>query len=350
MKAPNEIIIDYLKSELFKTYFPGDKIPSEAQLAKMFSVSRLTARKAVQKLVNEEILVSVQGLGTYVTEFAGSPKRNMKKVMALLPSSYTTRNWMIAAGIFSTIDKFNISPVMVNAFLEDLSILKKQIKTALSQNFSGIIMLPYLEVLKLPVVKKLIDENFPILFVDRYIDGYDIPSVVSDAVKGAYQLGKHMRKAHNLTKALFITREDIVIGSIKDRYEGFQKGIGKHVDFKVTDLNFKQIDQTVPEIKAGKYECVAFSHDNLALRGLTVFQRAGIKVPEEVKIIGFDDKSASRYTSPRITTAKQNFTEIGESAALMMSRMLRNESVPSISTVPMEIIIRESCGCEEEIK
>jgi GntR family transcriptional regulator of arabinose operon len=345
MKAPNEKIIDYLKSELFKTYFPGDKIPSETQLSQMFGVSRLTVRKAIQKLVNQDILVSVQGLGTFITEYAGSPKNNQKKVLAIFPSSYTTsRNWRIAIGIFSTIDKFNITPVMINVVLEDEKIYKKQIKTAWNQDFSGLIILPYPEIIQLPEIQNLIEKNFPIIFVDRYLNGYKIPSVVSDSFKCACQMGKHLKKYHNVEKPIFVSEEDLVIGSVKDRYEGFKKGFNSPVDILITPEH-SEVDVLAEKIKKGKYDCVAFCHDNLALRGLTVFQREGIKIPGDLKVVGFDDKSASRYSSPTITTAGQNFQEIGETAALMMAKLLRKEKIPQISTVPMEIIIRESCGC-----
>lgn len=344
MKAPNEKIIDYLKSELFKTYFPGDKIPSEIQLSQMFGVSRLTVRKAIQKLVNQDILISVQGLGTFITEYAGSPKINQKKVLAIFPSSHTTRNWRIAVGIFSTIEKFNITPVMINITLEDPKIHKKQIKTALNQDFSGLIMLPYPEIIQLPEIQNLIEKEFPILFVDRYFRDYKIPSVISDSFKCAYQMGKHLKKVHDVKNPIFVSEEDLIIGSVKDRYEGFKKSFDNSLDLLITP-KYSQVDSLTSKIKSGLYDCVAFCHDNLALRGLTVFQREGIKIPEEIKIVGFDDKSASRYSSPTITTAKQNFQEIGETASLLMSKMLRKEKIPQISSVPMEMIIRKSCGC-----
>jgi DNA-binding LacI/PurR family transcriptional regulator len=349
MKAPYETIIDYIKEALFKTWFPGDKIPSETEMMKQFGVSRLTVRKAVQKLIYEDILVSVQGLGTYVTEFAGSPHRNVKKVLTLLPSHNTSRNWMISTGIFSTIEKFNMSTVMANIFVGDAARLRKQIKTVLNQEFAGVIMMPNPKLLAVPEIQALLEKNIPKIFVDRTIEGYHIPAVVSDAVKASFQLGSHLRKTHHVKRAIFVTEEDLCIGSVKDRYTGFQKGMEASVDLLV-EGDYSKIDNLALDIRDGKYDCVAFCHDNLAIRGITGFPRFGIRVPEDVKIVGFDDKAASRYTTPTITTARQNFIEIGELAALMMSRIIKGEKVPDISTVPMKPIIRESCGCEHRFE
>jgi len=50
---------------------------------------------------------------------------------------------------------------------------------------------------------------------------------------------------------------------------------------------------------------------------------------------------------PKLTTVKQNFEAIGEEAALFMTKILRGEKVPNRIKIPVELVIRNSCGCEE---
>ncbi len=58
-------LLDKIEQGLMK---PGDKVPSENQLAEQFSVSRMTARRALTELVDEGILLRSQGLGTFVSD------------------------------------------------------------------------------------------------------------------------------------------------------------------------------------------------------------------------------------------------------------------------------------------
>lgn len=67
MKPAYSLIMDYVKNKILsKELKPGDKVPSENELAKIFNVSRLTARKALENLEYESMVTRIQGLGTFV--------------------------------------------------------------------------------------------------------------------------------------------------------------------------------------------------------------------------------------------------------------------------------------------
>lgn len=347
IKAPYKIITDFLREKIYKEYGPGDKIPSENELANMFKVSKLTARKAIDKLVNEGLLVRIQGIGTFVSDFTRINKNSIKAVGVLIMNRFDDRGLSITGGIVKTLEKFYITPIVVDVVQNEGKYISHKLKVLINQEISGLIVSPTQTLLEVPIFKKLLSDNFPIVFIDRSINDMNIPTVESDNYLGGVLLGKHFRKIHNVKRALFVTQEGCEVTSVKDRYEGFKEGLCNDVDIFIAD-RIESIKKIIPDIKKGAYEGIFFCHDPLAIGGLFFLWEAGIRPPEDIKIVSFDNRDIAKYALPKLTTVKQNFEVIGEESALFMVKILKGEEVPKRSKIPVELAIRNSCGCKEE--
>jgi DNA-binding LacI/PurR family transcriptional regulator len=86
-------------------------------------------------------------------------------------------------------------------------------------------------------------------------------------------------------------------------------------------------------------------NDNSAIAAIRVFQDAGLRVPEDVSVIGFDDIQAAAYTNPTLTTVRQPLEKMGEIAAHTIVDRIENraEYVPEIAIEP-QFIVRQSSG------
>jgi LacI family transcriptional regulator len=83
--------------------------------------------------------------------------------------------------------------------------------------------------------------------------------------------------------------------------------------------------------------------DELAIGAIRALQDAGIRVPEDVSVVGFDDVDISSYMIPRLTTVRQPIKEIGEQTALALHRIITGGGgVPEDQVLPYRLIIRES--------
>ena len=91
------------------------------------------------------------------------------------------------------------------------------------------------------------------------------------------------------------------------------------------------------------YNAVICANDIVALALIRALTKEGVRVPEDLSIVGFDDIPLSRYTTPPLTTVRQNRTELGKSAFYALTSLMN--SVP-ISTLLLhaELIVRESSG------
>jgi DNA-binding LacI/PurR family transcriptional regulator len=86
-------------------------------------------------------------------------------------------------------------------------------------------------------------------------------------------------------------------------------------------------------------------NDNSAIAAMRVIQDAGLRIPEDVSLVGFDDIQAAAYTNPALTTVRQPLAKMGEIAARTLLDRIerRGEYVPEIAIEP-ELIVRESTG------
>jgi DNA-binding LacI/PurR family transcriptional regulator len=89
-------------------------------------------------------------------------------------------------------------------------------------------------------------------------------------------------------------------------------------------------------------------NDNSAMAAIKVFQDAGLRVPEDVSVVGFDDIQAAGFTSPSLTTVRQPLDKMGEIAASTLLDRIegRGEFVPEIAIEPM-FIARRSTGAAQ---
>lgn len=86
-------------------------------------------------------------------------------------------------------------------------------------------------------------------------------------------------------------------------------------------------------------------NDNSAIGAIHVIQEAGLRVPHDISVVGFDDIQAAAYTNPSLTTVRQPLQKMGEIAAsTLLDRIeTQREYVPEIAVVP-ELVVRQSTG------
>jgi len=96
-------------------------------------------------------------------------------------------------------------------------------------------------------------------------------------------------------------------------------------------------------------DAVVCANDQMAIGVLRAFAAGGVRVPEDVAVVGFDDIALGSLYDPSLTTVHQPMRMLGERAcALLLDRIADPGLSPAAELLPTELVLRVSCGCSGE--
>src|SRR5690606_20307639 len=99
------------------------------------------------------------------------------------------------------------------------------------------------------------------------------------------------------------------------------------------------------ELLQHKPDAIFAASDIIAFGVIDALQEAGLRVPEDVAVVGFDDLPGSVYSTPKLTTVHQPILEKGAQAARILFDLVEGvDHTPKQVILPTSLVIRESCG------
>ncbi|MCR5765642.1 MAG: GGDEF domain-containing protein, partial [Treponema sp.] len=169
------------------------------------------------------------------------------------------------------------------------------------------------------------------------------------------QTVSHLKEKHGCKKIAFLSAVSTNSSEAIERFEAFKNGLKENnLEFYpelVWDGTFTETktEEVLSDILKSKkdvtFDAVVASNDNMALGMLNVLSRIGVKVPEDVKIIGFDDSPFSILTDPKLSTVNQQIFELGQNAAQTVCDVLEGKTVEHFHYTSLFPKYRQSCGC-----
>jgi DNA-binding LacI/PurR family transcriptional regulator len=114
------------------------------------------------------------------------------------------------------------------------------------------------------------------------------------------------------------------------------------VDSVSPAISYPQVQELLE--KHRDFTAILSFNDVSAMGAIRALHEAGMRVPEDVSVLGFDDIQSSLFHVPSLTTIRQPLQAMGSTAAEALLRKLDGESVPDIIWVEPELIVRESTG------
>jgi LacI family transcriptional regulator len=195
--------------------------------------------------------------------------------------------------------------------------------------------------------------NFPVVLIYQTPPpSVNIPTVIIENKSGARRLVDHLIEVHGCRRIAFLRGPEGNEDS-EQRELGYRQALKSHkIPFDPAligtgGFNEEEAQATIQQWLAEglEFDALFAGDDDTATGVISALHRAGKKVPQDVKVTGFDDLPVARFVAPPLTTVHAPIEQVGREAVNLLVRQIRGEKVQRSTLMRTELVIRESCGC-----
>ena len=305
---------------------------------------------SVSAATREKVERAIEELGYVPSVMARSLRSKRTRTLALIVSDVTNPFWTtVARGVEDAAQGRDYSVFLYNT---DENPVKQQrcLDVVVAQRVDGVIIAPYDSDAR--NLAKLRAQDVPTVAVDRRLDGWDVDSVYSDSVSGAKAGVQHLI-------GLGHTRIAVITGpastsTAQDRVVGYCLALSE-AGIPVDPRLIKQGEYRVPSgeeltcrlLDEGPAPTAIFAANNaIAMGVIQGLGKRGLRVPQDVALVCFDDLPYVSRLFPFLTVVVQSAYDLGVNAAqLLLSRLDSEVNLqPRHVVLPTRLIVRHSCG------
>jgi LacI family transcriptional regulator len=334
----------------------GSRIPPHRDLSVLYGVSIITINKALSGLVSEGLLYSHVGRGTFVmvrpasTSGVAAPT-TIGFVLRDLSSPFFS---LIAHGAQQRADALGVGIVFASSS-NRLDREEAQLRRLRILGVHGLIVVSMSRTFRLSEpMQALHDKNFPYVMVS-YTSGDDIPFVGLDLAEAGYLAAQHLLSLGYTRFGYLIDRVGSLNGELRmSRYKKAIADAGLEIEpsfvfehpFTGEENDYRSgyaVGERIAKMPARPEAMFCFN--DLGALGLEDgLLDAGLRVPDDVAIVGLDDIELAARARVPLTTLRQPVGEIGARALDSVLARLRGEHPPVRQLFPPELVVRASCG------
>lgn len=182
-------------------------------------------------------------------------------------------------------------------------------------------------------------------------------TIGGDNYNGGKLLTEHLlRMGHK--NFVFIGGANNSCPEFLDRFNGFKDTLSaggmltpnqtaRHWDAISTETSGYNVGKALIE-SGEKFDAIMCASDLIAVGVMSALQESNLRVPEDVALVGYDNIPLAQFTSPPLTTIRQNTQLAGEYLVNTLVKLIEKQPEVSIS-IPGELVIRKSCGSTEPL-
>ncbi len=362
-----QVVIDDILESIQSGAFSFDHpICTESKLMDKYSISRITARRAMTELENKGILYRKRGVGSFVSRDIYQKEAQQKAVSSL----------------FAFIFPFNISRTgLTTAFQSANRLLTEQGcyasiyitedtppsqgRTILNQltamHVAGVAYYPKTSDIHINVLNQLVFSGKPVVIMDIPSNCPYISSVTSDNLGGAMQLVEYLASLGHKRIAYLSGVGPEERRTVCDRVAGYvlgheKAGLPLRSEFIITDMveSLRQgstagdpgpLGERIKSLMKQGVTAIMAEHDELAFQTLMVCKELGISVPRDLSVCGFDDSEWAHMLPGAITTVRQDQEQIGRHVVQLLLDRAGGPVKPAQNiVVPTKLMVGSTTG------
>jgi DNA-binding LacI/PurR family transcriptional regulator len=354
-----KVILNALRESVMSgEYREGTKLPSESDLVRRFGVSRMTIVKAFKELQQQGLVVRRPGSGTFV-----APNGQESRLFGLLiPELGQTEIFEpICQGMTQYQSETKASLVWGNSFVksdQNEIVARESCEEFIRQKVSGVFfapleLIPAKDEVNRMVVASLNKARIPIVLLDRCIDAYparaEYDLVGIDNRRAAYGATIHLVEA-GAKRIAFLGRK-LSASTVDARIAGYREALFATDLLRREDLVTRgdPADESLVRSILDEHRPDAFlcANDHTAATLMKSLISLGVRIPDEVRIVGIDDVKYASLLSIPLTTQHQPCLDIGRVAMATMVERLKDPDLPIREiSLSCRLVIRKSCGSQ----
>jgi LacI family transcriptional regulator len=226
---------------------------------------------------------------------------------------------------------------------------EKAISTLIERRVDGILLFPMQN--KYEDIEKLLTKKYPVVLVGRGVENWNVDEIYNNEIKGGFLATEHLIKK-GCKKIIMISAEKFNTAG-KNRELGYLKALEENkIEYKnIVNINklheglyFEEGENIVQKIvDKEKVDGIFCYNDLIAYGAIESLKKKNINVPNDVKVVGYDDIRFSKIFSPSLTTIFVNKIKMGKEAFNMLKRRIENiDSTTMQITLDVELIERKS--------
>lgn len=343
-------------------YNVSDRLPSEAQLAKHFNVSRPTVIRALRDLLAEGIIERRAGSGTYLKDKRAVATQS-RQIGLLIPGLGTTEIFEIICGELASIARKGEYTLLWGGSVHprlDLDGSREHARELCEQfierRVSGVFFAPFeftpgMDEINRNIADRLSDAGIPVVLLDRNVLPFPhkchFDLVGLDNSAAGYLLAEHLIKLG--CKHIAFVMRPLSAPTVERRYAGVREALANHrIELSSDWLHTGDpLDpKFVQTLTAGRrWDAIVCANDFTAAQLIRAIEKSKWRVPDDIRVVGFDDAKYATLVSVPLTTVQQPCRDIAITAFQTMLSRIAEPTLPArnISLTP-RLVVRESCG------
>jgi len=224
----------------------------------------------------------------------------------------------------------------------------KNIKTLLSSRIDGILASVAKTTTDFGHYRSITDKDIPLVFFDRAAEEIDTDSVVIDDETGAYRAVNHLLRMGK--KRIVHLAGPPRLAIARNRLNGYLKAMKEYRitpqdDYIVKCDDIESAERIIPELLKQTPGPDAFFavNDLTAAQTLMIVKRHGLRIPQDIAIVGFTNSQIATLTDPGLTSVDQKGFEMGQMAARLLIDRIENRHGPvQKKIITSDLVIRGS--------
>ncbi len=336
---------------------PGKKVSSLQDLADLAGVSRATASRALNDspLISEATKAKLRDLAAKHNYAVNQQARDFRLrrtsviavvfMLELKSEQHMSDPFFLEmlGGIADSLADHDYDLLLAHAPVVDALELRDR---RVVRHSDGVIFVGQAE--QHEELDELAADDKPIVVWGGPVDGKNYVLVGGDNAGGGYAATRHLLELGRRRIAFLGNLRNPEIAA---RYTGYERALGElqlEADHELTfgvPMDMQHATDSIRQIVNSRsdFDALVCTSDVVALAAISALHDLGLRVPDDVAVVGYDDIGLAAYSSPPLTTVRQNIRWAGRVLVESILGLVNGESVTD-TTINSELVVRRSCG------